>query len=194
MPVEPFDVTDDNGVRVQGTAEAARDPNGAYYDPKSPYYGNPRYAERHFEFLNPREACIIDPQVLSSGMQDAFSEALKRLGIEKPSDDNIKNDVEKSIRKYREQCAQNSDKYVSNRTSSAADWGGGQQVGDNVRVLSRRVVARQSDVGQPGIPASPNDGGPSVSSDFTGGQLGRIAALLSVDPDQPNQFVPPNAG
>jgi hypothetical protein len=81
MPVVPFDVTDDNGVRVEGTAEAARDPNGDYYKPGSPYYLNPRYAERYFEFLNPREACTIDPQVLSRGVQGAFSEALKRLGV-----------------------------------------------------------------------------------------------------------------
>jgi hypothetical protein len=51
MPVEPFDVTDDNGIRVQGTAEATRDPNGDYYKPGSPYYLNPRYAERHFAFF-----------------------------------------------------------------------------------------------------------------------------------------------
>ena len=54
------DVTDANGRRVQGTVEVFRKPNGPYFDPKSPLYQHPRYADANFEFLNTREACTIE--------------------------------------------------------------------------------------------------------------------------------------
>jgi hypothetical protein len=43
MPVEPFDVSDENGVRVIGAVEAYRDRKGPFYDPTSKFYQNPRF-------------------------------------------------------------------------------------------------------------------------------------------------------
>ena len=79
MPIEPFDVTDENGVRVTGTAEAYRDPKGPYYDPNSEFYQNPRYSDRDINYLNTRDVCRINPTVLSKAVQEAFRTALVQM-------------------------------------------------------------------------------------------------------------------
>jgi hypothetical protein len=114
MASEPFEATDANGITVTGTVDVFRDPNGHFFKPGSQYYRNPRYAERNFDYFNPREACKIDRDTLSRAMQKALRNALIRFGIPGPNDDRIEEDVNKSIAAMRQRCIQNADKYVSN--------------------------------------------------------------------------------
>ncbi|MGA2289431.1 hypothetical protein [Bradyrhizobium sp.] len=116
MASESFDVTDANGVRVTGTIEVYRDRNGEYYNPNSPFYHNPRFVQANFEYLNTREACTIDPDVLSEAMQAALANALEKFGIPRPDSGKVGRDVNASIAATRLQCARNADKYVSNET------------------------------------------------------------------------------
>jgi hypothetical protein len=119
MPVEPFDVTDENGVRVTGTVEAYRDRNGPYYDPTSKFYQNPRFSQRDIQYLNTRDVCRINPAVLSAAVQDVFHKALTNFGMDDPSPSAIKDDINNSIAETLRQCALHPDKYVSNPTSSS---------------------------------------------------------------------------
>ncbi|MBR1152711.1 hypothetical protein [Bradyrhizobium sp. JYMT SZCCT0428] len=130
MASEPFEVTDDKGNTVTGTVDVFRDANGPYFDPKSEYYMNPRYADAHFDYFNTREACTIDRDVLSRAMQDAFAKALTRFGIENPGRAKIAEDVGASINATRQQCIRNADKYVSNETFSSSNWETGETFGD----------------------------------------------------------------
>ena len=61
MASEPFEVTDANGITVRGTVNVVGPPEGAFFDPTSPYYRNPRYADAYYSYLNTREACTIRP-------------------------------------------------------------------------------------------------------------------------------------
>ncbi len=131
MPVEPFDVTDENGVRVTGTAEASRDRHGPYYDPKSEFYQNDRYPDDPLiEYLNSRDVCRINPDVLSQAVQEAFSKALARLGIRKPSSSAVGNKVRESIAQTLLHCALNPDKYVSNQPLPSTEPKATKPVGD----------------------------------------------------------------
>ena len=130
MASEPFDVTDDNGIRVTGTVDVFRHPKGPYFDPKSKYYKQPRYADAHFDYFNTREACTIDRNALSKAMEDAFAKALTRFGIKDPGRGRIAEDVNASIDATRQQCILNADKYVSNETSSSTNWETGKAVGN----------------------------------------------------------------
>jgi len=132
MTSEAFEVTDDKGNTVTGTVDVFRDPKGPYFDPKSEYYMHPRYADARFDYFNTREACTIDRDALSRGMQDAFAKALTRFGIKEPAPDpaKIAKDVNASINATRQQCIQNADKYVSNETFSSSNWETGEAVGD----------------------------------------------------------------
>lgn len=130
MASEPFDVTDDNGIRVTGTVDVFRHPKGPYFDPKSKYYKQPRYADAHFDYFNTREACTIDRNALSKAIEDAFAKALTRFGIKDPGRGRIAEDVNASIDATRQQCILNADKYVSNETSSSTNWETGKAVGN----------------------------------------------------------------
>lgn len=121
MPVEPFDATDEKGVRVTGTAEADRDPNGAFYDPSSEFYQNPRYSDHAIDYLNTRDVCRINPDVLGQAVKKAFQSALVRLGISDPKGPAVKLDVEKWIAKTLRHCALHPDKYVSNEPAPSVD-------------------------------------------------------------------------
>src|SRR6266702_5838140 len=114
MPVEPFDVTDENGVRVTGTAEAFRDPKGPFYDPNSKFYQNPRYSDHDISYLNTRDVCRINPEVLSHAVQEAFRAALIKFGMPDP----------------KEPCALHPNKYVSNQPPSSTDSEVEKPVGD----------------------------------------------------------------
>jgi hypothetical protein len=130
MPVEPFDVTDENGVRVTGTAEAYRDPNGPFYDPNSEFYKNERYSDRYINYLNTRDVCRINRSVLSAAVEKAFRTALIRLGIPDPKESAVNVDIDKSITETLRQCALSPDKYVSNQLSSSADSKSGKPAGE----------------------------------------------------------------
>jgi hypothetical protein len=96
MASETFEVTDDNGITVTGTVDVFRHPKGPYYDPKSKYYMQPRYADAHFDYFNTREACMIDRNALSKAMEEAFAKALTRFGIKNPGPGRIAEDVDDS--------------------------------------------------------------------------------------------------
>lgn len=136
MPVEPFDATDENGVRVTGTAEAYRDRNGPFHDPSSEFYQNPRYSDHAIDYLNTRDVCRINPDVLGQAVQKAFQSALVRLGIDDPKGPAVRLDVDKWIAETLRQCALHSDKYVSNQSPSSVDPNGGMFAGDQSRNLS----------------------------------------------------------
>jgi hypothetical protein len=129
MASEPFEITDENGITVTGTVDVYRHPKGPYYNPKSRYYKQPRYADAHFDYCNTREACTIDRSAPSKAMEDAFAKALTRFGIKDPGRDRIAEDVDASINATREQCIRNADKYVSNETFSSTNWETGRAVG-----------------------------------------------------------------
>ena len=137
MASEPFEATDDNGITVTGTVDVYRHPKGPYFDPKSKFYKNPRYADAQFDYFNTREACTIDRNVLAEAMREAFRKALEKFQISKPDPDKVRDDVENSISATRQQCIQNADKYVSNETSSSTNWETGKAVGK----LSARAYA-----------------------------------------------------
>lgn len=130
MPIEPFDVTDENGVRVTGTAEAYRDPKGPYYDPSSEFYQNPRYSDRDINYLNTRDVCRINQTGLSKAVQEAFPTALVKFGIPKPSDPAIRDHINDSIAETLRQCALHPDKYVSNEPPSSASSEAEKPIGD----------------------------------------------------------------
>ncbi len=81
LPIETFDVTDENGARVTGTAEAYRDPKGEFYNPISPYYQHPRFSNHSIQFLNDKDLCRINRSVLSKAVQGALRNALARFDI-----------------------------------------------------------------------------------------------------------------
>lgn len=120
MASEPFEVTDDNGITVRGGVEVSRHPKGAFYDPTSSYYGDPRYAESHIVYSNTREACTIDRDKLSEAVQKALYDALMKFGIPRPNPAAVKEEVERRIDDTRQQCISNADKYVTNEADSAA--------------------------------------------------------------------------
>ncbi len=126
---EPFEATDANGITVRGTVDVGREREGDFFNPASPNYNQPRFANYQFEYFNTREACKIDPKALEDAMQDALRKALIRFGIQGPDNGTIANDVRSSVRATREQCTENADKYVSNETFSATDWETGKPVG-----------------------------------------------------------------
>lgn len=130
MASEPFEVTDDNGITVTGTVDVYRDPNGPFFDLKSEFYQQPRYADAHFDFFNTREACTIDRKALSEAMQQAFRKALEKFQIPGPNPNKVRDDVEASINATRQQCIRNADKYVSNETFSSTNWETGKAVGN----------------------------------------------------------------
>lgn len=105
MPIETFDVTDENGARVIGTAEAYRDPKGAFYDPSSPYYQHPRFSDHDIRFMDDKDLCRIDRAVLGKAMQEAFRNALIKLGIPDPSNSAVGSQVNKSIADALRACA-----------------------------------------------------------------------------------------
>jgi len=121
MPIEPFDTTDENGVRVTGTAEAYRDGHGPFYDPSSEFYQNPRYSDHAIDYLNTRDVCRINPDVLGQAVQKAFQSALVRLGIDDPKGPAVKLDVEKWIAETLRHCALHPDKYVSSESAPSVD-------------------------------------------------------------------------
>lgn len=104
LPIETFDVTDENGARVTGTAEAYRDQNGEFYDPNSEYYQNPRFSNRNIRFLNDKDLCRINRSVLSQAVQEAFRRALTKLGIPDPSKSAVESDVNNSITEALREC------------------------------------------------------------------------------------------
>ncbi len=130
MPVEPFDVTDENGVRVTGTAEAFRDPKGPFYDPNSKFYQNPRYSDHDISYLNTRDVCRINPEVLSHAVQEAFRAALIKFGMPDPKEPAVKSDVDGWIAETLRQCALHPNKYVSNQPPSSTDSEVEKPVGD----------------------------------------------------------------
>ena len=78
MASEPFEVTDGNDVTVRGSVEVSRNPKGSFYDPRSPNFRNPRFAESHIVYSNTREACKIDRDVLSGAVQRALRDSRAR--------------------------------------------------------------------------------------------------------------------
>ncbi|EJN13437.1 hypothetical protein PMI42_03293 [Bradyrhizobium sp. YR681] len=105
LPIETFDVTDENGARVAGTAEAYRDPKGEFYDPNSPYYQHPRFSNHSIQFLNDKDLCRIDRSVLSNAVQKALRTALTRFDIPDPSSKAIEQHVNDSIADALRACA-----------------------------------------------------------------------------------------
>ena len=167
MASEPFEVTDANGITVRGTVNVGRNPRGAFFDPTSPYYGQPRFADVDFTYFNTREACTIDRATLSRAMQGALKRALENFGIAGPNTTKIEDDTNASIRAMREQCTQNADKYVSNETSSSTDWEAGKSIGGITATAYaalpvpdggvRPVVARENTWPADAVPASDDD-------------------------------------
>lgn len=105
LPIETFDVTDENGARVTGTAEAYRDPKGEFYDPNSPYYQHPRFSNHSIQFLNDKDLCRINQSVLSKAVQEALRKALSKFDIPDPSSEAIESRVNASIADKLRVCA-----------------------------------------------------------------------------------------
>ncbi|WP_340672448.1 hypothetical protein [Bradyrhizobium ottawaense] len=105
LPIETFDVTDENGARVTGTAEAYREPKGEFYDPNSPYYRHPRFSNHSIQFLNDKDLCRINRSVLSNAVEKALRNALTRFDIPDPSREAIKSRVNDSIADALRICA-----------------------------------------------------------------------------------------
>lgn len=213
MASESFDVTDANGVRVTGTIEVYRDRNGEYYNPNSPFYHNPRFAQANFEYLNTREACTIDPDVLSEAMQAALANALEKFGIPRPDSGKVGRDVNASIAATRLQCARNADKYVSNETSSSTNWDTGKSVGNvtakayvavpapggSTRAMTARVNSWPADdipaLGNNGSPAAPILNGRVFARGSGRNDIGNkdsSPVALSGDTSSPSPLEPPN--
>lgn len=101
MPIETFDVTDENGARATGTAEAYRDPKGEFYNPNSPYYQHSRFSNHSIQFLNDKDLCRINRSALSEAVQEALRNALTRFGIDRPD---ARSSVNDSITEALRQC------------------------------------------------------------------------------------------
>lgn len=132
MASESFEATDSSGRTVRGGVEVSRDPKGAFYDPESIYYRNPRFAEFHIVYSNTRDVCEIDPDVLSRAVQKALHDALEKFGIPGPDTAAIEEDVNRRIDETRRRCIANVDKYVTNETGAATDLILGRSAGYGV--------------------------------------------------------------
>jgi len=169
-----FDVTDDNGVTVHGYVEVHRPTN-----PRDPDFGNDRVAYRYFQFLNTRDACLIDPERLKGAMRDALAGALESLGISGARQERVETDATSSFNAMKEQCLRNPDKYVSNGSSAPVDYGSvqpapntttyaeawpslGTSAGDRGQptLLADGSSARANDTALPARPALPRSFGP----------------------------------
>jgi hypothetical protein len=105
----PFVATDSNGVVVHGYVEVHRPVPGGRN------YGNPRAADPYFEFLETRDVCRIDQDVLKRAMFDALMGALRTIGMTDPDPDPgaVSDDVDEILSGVFAQCRANADKYVS---------------------------------------------------------------------------------
>ncbi|MBR0959869.1 hypothetical protein [Bradyrhizobium japonicum] len=104
LPIESFDVTDENGARVTGTAEAYRDPKGEFYNPNSSYYQHPRFSNHSIQFLNDKDLCRINRSALSEAVQEALRNALTNFGIDRPDAGAVQSRVNDSITEALRQC------------------------------------------------------------------------------------------
>src|SRR5215813_13840508 len=112
MATAGIDVTDVNGVRVQGFVQTFRPT-----DPTDPLYGFARGMRHEFFFFDTNAVCTIDQDALRNELRASLVEALEAAGISNPASAVVAQNVDDYIRLAREQCTPNKDSYVSNEIS-----------------------------------------------------------------------------